>query len=220
VGTITVAPNGLVTFKGTLADGTAVTAASPLSKTKTAALFAQLYVGRTGSWGGQIKLDEAERESDLSGTNFLWFRPYIAGQHYPFGWPEGVTTLVRGAKYTVPTSTSVLPGLAAANPVTGNAELEFSDGQLAASQLNTLNISPADTVIKVPFTDSSYTLTITKAKGEFKGTFNHSNGTKPAFQGVIYQKGTTAGGYGFFLTARPKVINGLGESGGVSLSAK
>ncbi|MFZ4593010.1 MAG: beta strand repeat-containing protein [Verrucomicrobiaceae bacterium] len=217
-GTITVSSAGLVTFKGKLADDTAVTASAPLSKDDAAPLFAQIYANK-GSWGGEITLSN-QAESDLAGTTFRWFKPYIAGQHYPFGWLEGVTTQLRGAKYAVSAGTSILPDLAAVNPTLGNADLIFSDGLLTTTQAKSLNVSTTNVVTKVPVTNSTYTLTLIPAKGEFNGSFTHTDGTKPAFQGIIYQKGTNKGGYGYFLTTKPKVITGTGESGGVSLSAK
>ena len=47
--------------------------------------------------------------------------------------------------------------------------------------------------------------------------FTHTDGTKPAFQGVIIQKGTQRGAYGYFLTKQPAVIDYTGESGAVIL---
>ena len=83
-----------------------------------------------------------------------------------------------------------------------------------------MNISNADAVTKLPVADSSFTLAIARATGAFSGAFLHADGTRPAFQGVIYQKGANAGGHGYFLNTSPKVPDFLGESGRVMLLAQ
>lgn len=60
---------------------------------------------------------------------------------------------------------------------------------------------------------------ITRASGLFTGTSTHTDLTKPAFQGVIIQKGSKKGGSGYFMS-RPTPLNGLGESGKVQVLAK
>jgi hypothetical protein len=45
-------------------------------------------------------------------------------------------------------------------------------------------------------------------------------GSKASYQGVIFQKGTDAGGYGYFLSNQPKLLDYAGESGGVEILAK
>lgn len=224
IGTITVTPAGVATLAGTLADGTVVTANAPLSKTATVPLFAQLYTAKGGSFGGEIKLDAGQANSDLAvtaGTDFHWFRPYQAGQYYPFGWLEGVTTGFIGAKYAAPVNASAVPGVQPVADVTlANATLVLADGKLGASITKDVNISTKDVVTKIPPTDPSFTLTVTPKTGDVSGTFVHSDGTKPAFKAKIVQKGTSAGAYGFFLTTAPKTVDGTGESGGVSLNHK
>jgi hypothetical protein len=73
----------------------------------------------------------------------------------------------------------------------------------------------------VPATDTSFTLVIAPATATFTGTFVHSNGTpKVSYSGAILQKGANSKGFGFFQTPKPTVIDGTGESGGVSLIHK
>lgn len=223
VGSVTVTAAGVATFSGTLADGVAFTSTAPLTLVTpgvhTVALFAQPYTGK-GAVAALVTFDPAQAASDLTSTSVLWYRPYISGQYYPFGWLEGVTTQLVGAKYTVPAGASVIPGLPAVNPVLGNATLVFSDGKLATTQSKNVNISTANLVTKVPVTNPTYTLAIDTKKGDISGTFTHTNGSKPAFVGKIIQKGTNGGAYGHFLTVKPKVIDGSGESGGISLNHK
>lgn len=85
-----------------------------------------------------------------------------------------------------------------------------------------LSISTANAVTKVqePATDTSYTVLIVPTTGMVTGVFTHEDDTKPAYKAVIYQKGTGAGAFGFFLSTKPTVIDYMGESGGVTLLAK
>jgi hypothetical protein len=57
---------------------------------------------------------------------------------------------------------------------------------------------------------------LTAATGRFSGIFTHSDGTKPAYSGIVYQKGSAKGGHGYFLAPNLKVLGG-GLSGHVSL---
>jgi hypothetical protein len=214
--TIKVSKTGLVSLAGTLADGTAITASAPLSEAKTWPLFAQLY-NKGGFISGQVDLSIGAA-SDLSAMGLLWSRPFMDVQHYPFGWAEGVKVDLLGAKYAVTPNISVLSGLPIAD-ADGNAVLTFTDGLLADPVGKPMNLTTADVVTKIPSTDASYTLAINRATGLMNGTFTHTNGTKPSFQGIIFQKAGSphSGGHGFFLTPIPAVKDYTGESGGVTL---
>ncbi|MDB6076148.1 MAG: hypothetical protein JWO89_3788, partial [Verrucomicrobiaceae bacterium] len=219
IGSLTVTAAGLVTLSATLADGTAVTASAPLSATRTCPLFAQIYLSKSGSFGGLITLNDGLADHDLLGTGFLWFKPYLGGQTYPYGWPEGVSTIPFGAKYASIPGTSVLPGVSAVGIQVHNALLAFQQGGLTHDVTKVLHLSPLNVVTRfgIP-ADPSYSLALTAATGKFGGTFAHTDGTRPAFSGVICQKGPQGGGYGYFLAPTVKIIGG-GQSGHVSLKA-
>ena len=222
IGSLTVTAVGLVTLSGTLADGTGITASAPLSAGLTCPLFAQIYLKKSGSYGGLITLDDspAQPDHDLVGTGFLWFKPYLGGQYYPYGWPEGVKTIPFGAKYVSVLGTSVLSGITPAPSQVHNALLRFEHGGLTADVMKVLNISPLNKMTRFGTpADPSYSLAITAATGKFAGTFTHTDRTRPAFRGVICQKGgTQQGGHGYFLAPTLKIIGG-GQSGHVSLKA-
>jgi hypothetical protein len=109
------------------------------------------------------------------------------------------------------------------DPVNGNAKLSFFDGQLTEQMDRTLSVSSTNAVTRVPASDTSFSLTITSSTGRFSGTFVHENDDgvpnplTTGYEGVIYQKGPNAGGYGFFLTRKPNPIDYTGESGNVNL---
>jgi len=216
--TMTVKVDGTVSIAGKLADNTAITASAPLSKLNQWPLFATLYKGK-GCFAGLANLADADdRTEDFTATDLLWFRPAIAKeQWYPLGWPAGITVDLFGARYVVPPASpaaSVFPGLLTP---TSNATLRFSGG-LGGMISQNITISPTNTVSNVPAA-ASPTMTITKATGLISGTFTHSDGTKPAYQGVIIQKGSQVGCSGYFMS-RATPVNGLGESGVVEVLAK
>lgn len=228
IGTITVTKAGVITVAATLADGTAATATSALSEANTFPLFVRLY-NKLGFLSGMITLNSAATTSDMAGGNLLWLRPTLTTSHYyPYGWPEVIKVDLAAAKYLVTAGQSVLrapdgtdggnegDSLKAAD-MDGNATLTFSDGLLSESLMKSVNISPTDSVIKVPDNDPTYTLVITRATGAISGSISHTDDTVPAFKGMIYQKGPNAGAYGFFLTKQPVPIDYTGQSGGVTL---
>ncbi|MDZ4286577.1 MAG: Calx-beta domain-containing protein [Prosthecobacter sp.] len=222
VGTITVTSNGVLKLAAKLADDTAVTASVPLSAALKAPLFAQLYSTK-GSFTALVQLNSAAADSDMTAVDSLWFRPWLnAVQWYPWGWEEGVKVDLLGASYVK--TGSVIPGvLPTADTTIANADLVFSDGLLTESVNAEVNVSPANKVktLSTPSAPAlSFTLTIGAATGDISGAFTHTDATKPKFVGKVYQKGTAAGAYGYFLTTKPKVLNGLGQSGGLSLNHK
>jgi hypothetical protein len=218
IGTITVTTAGAVTLAATLADGTAVTASASLSAALTCPLFAQLYVANGGSFGGLITLnDDLALNHDLSGTSFLWFKPYVSGSVYPYGWPEGVTGSLNGAKYTVTAGVSMVPGPLGAASLNGNAALVFTESGLSDVSKG-MNISAANVVTKLGTPpDASYTLTLTPKTGRFNGTFTTAGLTKPAFNGIVFNKTGSIynGGYGFFISGA--TTTAAAQSGGVTL---
>ena len=228
-GTVKITPGGAVTCAFILADGTGVTAAVPLARHSIAPqisfpLFAQLY-SKLGYLSATVTLDSTAADTDLRTTKpgVDWYRSYLTTQYYPYGWPEVISTDLLGAKFTVTAGKSVLRAtnnsdLLPAAP-NGNADLDFDNAGLLTTVIRPVNVAATDVVTKTDLSDKGYSLTINHNSGQFSGSFTHTDGTKPAFQGIIYQKGAPAGGYGYFLTPLPKVIDYTGQSGTVTLTA-
>lgn len=237
IASVTVSKAGIVTVTANLADGTAPAAfSSTLSKNLECALFTQLY-DKQGFLSMLVKLNSADPESDMASVgNVLWAKPYQDIQHYPFGWPEVIKLTFKGARYKFPGGASVirtpddttmppdsdsdtdaLPG-----PILpgGNVELILSGGFMPTFA-RSLNLTTADAVIELPAADPNYMLTVTRTTGKISGTFKRTDdGTSPAFLGMVYQKGSHPGAYGYFLTTTPTVKTYNGESGPVTLLAK
>lgn len=212
---LTLTAKGAVSLSGILADGTAVSASAPLSENLDWPLFKQIYSGK-GCIGGMVKFDRLQSDSDLSQAGCYWFRPAISGQqYYPGGWPSGIKVHLLGSLYQATSNNSVLPTLGASD-ADGNADLQMDGGLLGGPLAKTVFIAPNDAVTNVP-ADSSFKLNITRRTGIFSGTLPHPNGTKPPFKGVILQKGANVGGWGWFLTTKPKKVDGSGQAGSVKL---
>ncbi|GEP43910.1 choice-of-anchor D domain-containing protein [Brevifollis gellanilyticus] len=224
--TMTLSNTGVISLAGALADGTAVTQTSALLPGNKAPVFIQLPTpGGTTKLGlliGQLDFDIVPATTDVTSA-LQWFRPAAASakvQLYPAGWPGGIGLDAQGALYSATkTAQSAFFGLTSNTP--SPARLHFTGGKLTSAIEKTNFSLKGNTVVKTAPADASYTLAITPATGLFSGTFtpNWSNpgSAKPAFKGVILQKGTLGTAAGFFIS------NAKGEpapeSGAVILSA-
>jgi hypothetical protein len=196
-GSVTVTASGIATLKGTLADGTMVTAAAPLSQSFQWPLFARLY-GKGGSIAGMIGFEGSTSASGLKGLDLFWFRPALRkSKYYPGGWDGGTSVDLVGAAFS------------ALDPFLPAGSLNFTGGKLTA-----------------PLTEHSYSLALNPTNGMIWGSFVHTDGIPTDFKGVILQHPVdagdyllNAGGYGFFLSTPLKEAGGTGESGGVRLLA-
>jgi hypothetical protein len=234
-GTVTLASAGTATFAVSLADGTSFTASSALIEGEISPLFAQLTTPgaaaavKGGSFGGTLAF-EIETNSDVSGTDLLWFRPAVVAKTTPAaaaaatnlytdGWPTGVKVDAVGALYNSLLSVQFSLGLGSAQTEPGNVELLFTSGKLVDDVSYTALKIDFNTVIQVPAKDPRYTLIAAPKTGFFNGTFTPDwlspNSKLPTYKGIMIQKGSNKGGYGFFLS---NALNDLDpESGNVTL---
>ena len=84
-----VSPGGGIEMRGTLADGTAITAAGKLDVRKRWSHFVHSYK-KGGGIIGEITFDESAPEHDASGV-VTWFRPANPlAARFPDGWPAGL----------------------------------------------------------------------------------------------------------------------------------
>lgn len=220
---ITLSETGAVNFLGTLADGTAISATSALVAGNACPFFAQITTPgaaatvKGGSFGGVVVFDTTPADSDVGGTDLLWFRPAVVAQTsppataavaaatalYTTGWPNGIVVDGVGALYNngYDAQTGLDLGPTEAD---GNGKLVFTDGNLNPDITKTnFNVS-ANAVTKIPSTDASFTLSLVQSTGGFSGTFapNWASpaAAKPMFKGIMLQKGANRAGFGFFLS--------------------
>jgi hypothetical protein len=239
-GTVTLTSAGIVTLAGTLADGSVHTASSAVVRERESPLFAQLVTpgaaasNKGGSFGGVITFDATRENTDLSGTDLRWIRPAVdeligtsaaakARQLYTSGWAgPGIQVDALGALYDKSVKIQAALELDAptgAPALTGNSSLLFSGGRLTGDiTVAAFNIN-GSVATKIPKNNSAFTLSLTQSSGLFTGTFtpNWANpaAAKPTFKGILLQKGTSKGGYGFSIS---NALNDLDpESSNVSL---
>ncbi len=156
---------------------------------------------------GVMAFDAQLRDSDVTAVDLIWFRPTVvqgsnpATQLYSDGWPSGLRLDMIGARYNG--ALSVQSGLQLAETSNfGNAQMDILQGGLSAPVLIGVNVQGSK-LLKLDTRDVSYALSFTQKTGLLRGSFTPNwllpSRKKPAFQGVILQKGFNQGGYGFFL---------------------
>jgi hypothetical protein len=197
VGVMTVTAKGSAKLRGTLADGTAVSCASPLVKGNRWPFHVSMRGGK-GSITGPAIFRDTPGASDFDGARLHWFKSASTAELYPDGWPEGLQTDLLGSKYVVPdTDESVLPGLGAADD-DGNAELTFIGGDVPEPGMTAaVMVSPVNqATVLDPAHDVS--MKFKSKSGYVSGDFLHPISQKAAkLKGVVFQKQKL--GAGFFL---------------------
>ncbi len=210
--TLALGKTGGATLSGKLADGTKFVSKSSLRADDTLPLFVSLY-SKLGAFSGELTLADLA-DSDVEGAGLLWLRPAQSkAKHYPAGWPAGIRVDVVGAKYAKPDSLDF--GQDAADPANGNASLQFTNGLLAGPVDKAVSIDPATGAVKLLAGDKSFKLTFNTTTGLLSGSFTHSDTKKPAFYGILLNKGVNQGGFGYFLSTPQAPATG--ESGNVFL---
>jgi hypothetical protein len=223
---LTVGASGNVNVVGKLADGTLVSYGAPLSKTYKLPVYVPLYSSRRGFLSGRVTFNPAQRDTDASAPGMKWFKPANAKDSlYPAGWPRGIKVDFAASKFVAPSKpsrTTPSPLLVlgrdnvlglGASRTPAPVKLVFADGGTAgffkAATVNARN----EVTVTVPGKTLDLAAKLT-ADGTLRGSFNHPASKKTVtYQGVVYQKMHTAGGY--FLHVPPKAARGP-ASGGLS----
>lgn len=203
-GTVTVGKDGTAKLAGSLADGTAVTASSWLSKDGVWPVYASLYANK-GVMLGNVEYASTPGVSDMEGA-LTWMRSADAKAAL---FKPGFTTTVDavGARYTKPAAlTRMIP----LKNVGGNLSLFLTDGGLTGPIERLATLTAANTAV-VPLQDADQsTLAFTAATGLFSGSFFHPvTQAKLTFKGAVLQPQGLFSGY--FLAGT--------QGGGVTLSA-
>jgi hypothetical protein len=182
-GTMKVSAGGLVTWSGTLADGSKVSQGSALSEQGYWPLYASLYRG-SGLMASWVQFSQGD-----AGGSAVWSKPRGAVAAYFLGAFTNQVNVV-GSVYT-PGSVSVLSALHA-------SDLSFSGGALSQPVAQALALDARGRVVSTGVAAASQPkLRISLSTGLFKGTATLSPGPgKVSFQGVILGNG--ASGTGFF----------------------
>ncbi len=202
-GLLTVAPSGVVTLKGALADGTPISYANTVGESGLWPFYVALYKAK-GAITGVTGFDSAPPDVELVSAGVSWFRPPNSkAPQYPSGWPNaGITVQMTGDHFTGPqkgVDASILPGLLATSP-TGNAVFTVAGGGLSAATPISVNV---DTKNKVQFISAPAGVLpklVIAPTGLITGSFVHPVTHKTVkLRGVIEQ--ATERIDGFFLGA-------------------
>jgi hypothetical protein len=184
-GTVKVATSGLITFAGSLADGTKVTQSSAISKLGAWPFYVPLSkgAGSVMSW-----LAFENRSTDDIHGNMNWIKP---ANPLSLKYPAGFTyqTEALGSAYAPPPLGVNMLGLT-------TASVSFSGGNVGADFINYVTLGLASKVVNNSSNALSMTFTLTS--GAFKGTVtNPTNKRSLPFSGVVLPKMNA--GYGYAL---------------------
>jgi len=183
-GTLTVSAAGIVSFAGSLADGTKVSQSVPVSQEGLWPLYAPLYSGQGSiiSWIGFTNAVSL-------GGGLVWTKPASKTAYYPdgFSW----LTEAFGASYSAPGK--LVNILGATNSA---VSLTLEGGNLPSNLSNLFTLNSKNQV-RNPSLTNKLMLTFTPSSGLFSGS-QVSPDTRKAisFQGVLLQN--EAIGTGFF----------------------
>jgi hypothetical protein len=186
-GAVVIDTGGKVVLSGYLADGTALSQSTTVSKDGRWPLYAPLYAG-TGSVYSWLFFTNYP-PADLLGGQLSWSKPQQqAVIYYPLGFTNEV--MVEGSRYVAPTN-GTMRTLALTNGL-----VSFNGGNVSAPFTN-LVILAANNVVTNTSTNRLI-LSLSTASGVFSGTVVVP-GTKTTntFRGAVLQNENA--GYGFFL---------------------
>jgi hypothetical protein len=181
-GSARVSPNGMITFIGTLGDGTRFTQSSYLSPRSQWPLYSLLYLN-TGSIISWVDFANTA-QSDLAG-DMVWTRPANPRSlFYPAGFRHELAAI--GSRFTRP----VYP----AGHVLGatSAQLQFAGGNFPLPFGNDITFGPSDRVVNL---SSNRLNLVVSTSGLFTGTvIDPATGRQHTYGGALLQK--LQAGYG------------------------
>jgi plastocyanin len=184
-GTLVVNPAGVARLAGSLADGTRVTRAAPLSKNGDWPLYAGLYANQ-GSLLGWVRFNTNAPADDFQGRPW-WFRPpQPTSPLYPEGFAQQPRLI--GSRYLAPI------GFSNNMVALTNASLVLAGGNLSQTWTSDIILGPNHRV-----TNSSphpLTVTLSPGNGLFRGTFTDTVlGRTVPFTGALLQKSARGAGW-------------------------
>lgn len=182
-GTATVDAAGNVALKGILADAAPVAQKVGLSSSGDWPFFASLYAGK-GSIIGWVKIDSNAPNALLPDEGLHWTRPAQAKQPYATGFTNSWLTI--GSPYPLPVTGRVLDMTEGITILAG--------GNLSQNITNDIRLEVDNKITNL--SSNALKITVTSAKGSFKGTVTSPAGGKPiAVQGAILPRQNMGGGF-------------------------
>lgn len=207
-GLLNLSPKGIVTAVGTYRDGQPFSCSSPISEDYQWNFFAR-DPEYPRNFFALVKFDDSQPEHDAFADSIhdnSHFTPFLC------------------SKFAAPKGSAIFPNMAVPS-LSGNASIEFRDGNLLNPISKPINISPLNTVTEVA-SDGSVSVALDFRTGLMSGLFKHADGYRARFKGAIFQKGLHPRANGRFY-GRPtttvvwdEVLKVPGQSGRVRLEIK
>lgn len=202
--TIKVHKSGIVRAAGRLADGTAFTQSSVVSKNGNVPIYLNLANAPSGSAATGTLTFRSTSESDLDGTIDWLKTPRASDAFYPDGFSAQLPAV--GARYTPPASGTRALDVTQASP---NAIAALGDGNLTQPIAVETAVTTSNEVVTPAPSALDLSAKINPATGIFTGKFTHpATNLRRGLQGVVLQKQNAA--FGFF--------RGIDQSGYFSLA--
>jgi cyclophilin family peptidyl-prolyl cis-trans isomerase len=182
-GKVSVSPKGILTFSGSLADGTKVSQKVPMSKNGDWPLYLNLYKNK-GTLLSRIVFDGNQPNTDFSGL-MNWFKRTQAAKYYPGGFTN--ESMIVGSRFTPPFGTNRLLELT-------TAVVGFTNGNLMVDFENEVTLDAAGKVTNLD--PNRLKLKLNKSSGLMTGSATPPAGRKAmAVKGAVLQKQTRGAGY-------------------------
>jgi len=187
-GDLLVAPNGRLTFKGTLGDGTPASQSVALSKGGYWPWYVPLLGGKGSllSWTA-LNTNPAPAPS-LSGM-LHWFKPaLVVARYYSNGF--AFETPVEGSVYQPPSANFILQ-------LAPFGEVDFRDGNLTGSFTNIVGLGAYNKVLNLS-PEQPLTMTFSLASGRMQGSVTLTNAGQRvtrSFKGAVLQRQNYGSGF-------------------------
>ncbi len=188
-GTVKVSALGTITLAGSLADGTAISQSSVVSKDGFWPLYVSLYGGKGSLWGWNYF--NFTNHTITSAPVLSWINETNSSKTavYRSGFTNQEATLNGGLYVSTNTLTNIWPA---------DLTATLEGGGLLAAITNSVTIAANDRIAVTNSLDTNkLTLTVHKSTGVISGSFANPDGTKRTIKvnGVILQGETNAQGY-------------------------
>ncbi|MDB6028210.1 MAG: tandem-95 repeat protein, partial [Verrucomicrobiales bacterium] len=187
IGTITIRPDGTLAFGAALADATAISQTTAISKNGMWPFYASLYNGNGVILGWLTFTNTVD--SSLEG-DVRWIKTgAVGGKYYPTGFTNDIVAV--GSTFITPSTGSRALNLT-------NALVEFNGGNFPRCLTNRVTLNTNNTfTVTIPNTNS-VSVTLASTTGLIGGgVINPLTKAKVVTRGIILQKQNAA--YGFFL---------------------
>ena len=200
IASLTIDTGGLGQLSGTLADGTVVVQAWPLSKTGRWPFYAALYSGKGSAFGWLQLTNEAGVLRPVG--ELKWTKVALPGRYYPAGFTNQVA--LSGSPFSSPAKGQRVLALT-------NAIFTVSAGNFVMETNSTLTISTNNEVLVTSTNLAKLMIALSPATGLVNGAFTHPVTRRSTpFKAIILQQEHKA--FGWFL--------GTNQSGGLSITGE